>query len=472
MADTSLGKRSSLGLDEDAHEPKKSKSSVVSPSLSPRSPVRAPSPVHDLNGEQKDDSKTEDKSSPKFEVRVLVSTKDAGAIIGKGGNSIVELQRVGGAKVNISKAMAGLLERVVTMSGGIPELRQTLDIILDKIHPRSSSDTPLTLQLLVANECVSYLKGKRGSPKDIEGETGVRLSVASTLMPESTERNATLHGPRSALLAAFEIACRAVSEYFETGDLETWVKYYPKASSSLPPSTSSSYGSHSHSHSHAYSRSAASPYYGMDPYAAHYAPHPPVTINSSGMHEIQLSVPNASAGAVIGKGGSVISELMRQSGAQIKVLDAVPPATERTVRITGNAQSTEHALQLVQSVLASDPHFQRLQSQAASGMPVHSIQVAIPDAHIGAVFGKRGATIAEIQRQSGTVIKVTDRAPNGGDRILTITGTSSANEFALQLIQANLHADPAYMRAQAQAGADPSMAQYGSSSRGHDAYYR
>jgi hypothetical protein len=122
----------------------------------------------------------------------------------------------------------------------------------------------------------------------------------------------------------------------------------------------------------------------------------------------------------------------------------------------------------------SDPYFLRLQAQLASGVPVATSEFTIPEACIGAIFGKKGANISEIQRVTGTIIRTSERSANAtasssssssssltasasalpaGHRQMFITGTASAQQSALSLIQQSVasetHSLTAFVESQA-----------------------
>lgn len=50
-------------------------------------------------------------------VRALVSTKEAGIIIGKSGKNVNEIREQSGSRVNISEIVPGAAERVLTITG-------------------------------------------------------------------------------------------------------------------------------------------------------------------------------------------------------------------------------------------------------------------------------------------------------------------------------------------------------------------
>lgn len=53
-------------------------------------------------------------------IRSLVSTKDAGVIIGRGGKNVSDIREMSSARVTISEIVPGAYERILTVSGVIP----------------------------------------------------------------------------------------------------------------------------------------------------------------------------------------------------------------------------------------------------------------------------------------------------------------------------------------------------------------
>lgn len=59
----------------------------------------------------------DDETPPATTIRALVSTKEAGVIIGKSGKNVKEIRELSGARVNISEMIPGAAERVLTVVG-------------------------------------------------------------------------------------------------------------------------------------------------------------------------------------------------------------------------------------------------------------------------------------------------------------------------------------------------------------------
>jgi KH domain len=79
---------------------------------------------HPRGVKQHADEKVETESRPSspsgaLTLRSLVSTKEAGVIIGKGGKNVAELREQTGVKAGVSKVVPGVHERVLSVSGSV-----------------------------------------------------------------------------------------------------------------------------------------------------------------------------------------------------------------------------------------------------------------------------------------------------------------------------------------------------------------
>lgn len=70
-----------------------------------------------------------------------------------------------------------------------------------------------------------------------------------------------------------------------------------------------------------------------------------------------------------------------------------------------------------------------------SNTSVETQQVTIPQEFAGAIIGPRGTRISQIRQQSGASIKIDDPVPGTNDRIITIVGSPSQISQAQHLLQ-------------------------------------
>jgi RNA-binding protein Nova len=214
---------------------------------------------------------------------------------------------------------------------------------------------------------------------------------------------------------------------------------------------------------------------------------------AGGSTTVKVVVPNAACGAVLGKEGATIRSYTEDSGAVIKVSpkDAQPPGvTDRVVTISGSLEQALRATALVVTRVTEEASYPasipRPYSYAPAGAPmggmaggaspyvaaaaamgmfaprghagglgllsgVHTpapsmgggggapttLTVAVPDEHVGAVIGRNGQTISEMQLVSGVSIKVSSRddmVAHTNHRKVTLTGAPDAVAIAQFLI--------------------------------------
>lgn len=61
-------------------------------------------------------------------LRALVSTKEAGVIIGKAGKNVAELREQARVKAGVSPLTPGVHERVLTVAGSVEAVAKVVDI--------------------------------------------------------------------------------------------------------------------------------------------------------------------------------------------------------------------------------------------------------------------------------------------------------------------------------------------------------
>jgi heterogeneous nuclear rnp K-like protein 2 len=59
-------------------------------------------------------------------LRAIVTTKEAGVVIGKEGKSVSSIRDITGVKVGVSKVIPGIYERILTVTGPLPNVSKVL----------------------------------------------------------------------------------------------------------------------------------------------------------------------------------------------------------------------------------------------------------------------------------------------------------------------------------------------------------
>ncbi|KAK4252969.1 hypothetical protein QN277_010813 [Acacia crassicarpa] len=161
---------------------------------------------------------------------------------------------------------------------------------------------------------------------------------------------------------------------------------------------------------------------------------------------VRFLVSNASAGSVIGKGGSTITDFQSQSGARIQLSrnhEFFPGTTDRIIMVSGAMNELLTAAELILSKLLSELH---TEGENTVG-PKTKLRLVVRNSSCGGIIGKGGATIRSFIEDSQASIKVSPQDNNYlglNDRLVTLIGTLDEQMCALELIVSKLAEDPYY----------------------------
>ncbi|KAF9182666.1 hypothetical protein BGZ51_004520 [Haplosporangium sp. Z 767] len=321
---------------------------------------------------------------PTTALRSIVSSKDAGVIIGKSGKNVSEIREQSGAKVTISEMIPGAHERILTVSGPLDTVAKAYSLVAQKIiaehiEPDATPETESTsIRLLVAHHRMGSVIGKGGSKiKEIQDASGARLVASEEILPASTERTITITGVPDAIHIAVYHVGVVLQEFSERDRGANVIPYRPLGrGSSFNPAMGGMGGYPPH---HGSSHQHQQGYYGGYPahgggmgYGQDYMP-PSSSSRGGGGHggygghggsggpggsvAQQIFIPNDMVGSVIGKGGSKINEIRQMSGSHIKIAEpSNNGSNERLVTITGTPESNQMAIYML---------YQRLESEKA-----------------------------------------------------------------------------------------------------------
>lgn len=166
------------------------------PVSKPELPPNEPTPLQDSNMNVK--------------MRFLVSSREAGVVIGKGGSRVSEIREATGMKIMVTPHIQGVSDRVMTMSGPLHSLGRAVSMIAKNLILKSSSDSrknQATFRLLVPSSKMGYVIGKGGSRiKELQQESGTLIQSDPDNLPNTSERVMTLIGsPDSLQLASYTL---------------------------------------------------------------------------------------------------------------------------------------------------------------------------------------------------------------------------------------------------------------------------
>jgi poly(rC)-binding protein 2/3/4 len=158
----------------------------------------------------------------------------------------------------------------------------------------------------------------------------------------------------------------------------------------------------------AYPGQEASMYPGQAPHAAAPAPFRAPTASAGAQVVFRVLCPGNRTGSVIGRSGDTIKALREQSGAKIKMLDAIPGCEERVVAIScaedgvSPVSPAQVALLRVYACIAEPP--QTASTEPYTGPP--PFRLLVPGQQVGCLIGKGGSIIKAMREESGAHIKV------------------------------------------------------------------
>ncbi|KAL2312039.1 RNA-binding protein rnc1 [Schizosaccharomyces pombe] len=290
-------------------------------------------------------------------LRALLSTREAGIIIGKAGKNVAELRSTTNVKAGVTKAVPNVHDRVLTISGPLENVVRAYRFIIDIFAKNSTNpdgtpsnaNTPRKLRLLIAHSLMGSIIGRNGLRiKLIQDKCSCRMIASKDMLPQSTERTVEIHGTVDNLHAAIWEIGKCLIDDWERGagtvfynPVSRLTQPLPSLASTASPQQVSPPAAPSTTSGEAIPENFVS--YGAQVFPATQMPflqQPKVTQN--------ISIPADMVGCIIGRGGSKISEIRRTSGSKISIAKEPHDETgERMFTITGTHEENEKALFLL-----------------------------------------------------------------------------------------------------------------------------
>ncbi|KAI8091289.1 uncharacterized protein B0P05DRAFT_526879 [Gilbertella persicaria] len=296
--------------------------------------------------EHQDEDTTQQTQEAPLILRALVSTKEAGVIIGKGGKNVAELRQVTGVKAGVSKVVQGVHDRVLTVSGTLEGVAKAYSLIARTMiensvqahedhQEQTDTDTAIaTIRLLISHNLMGTVIGRQGVKiKHIQDLSGVRMTASKTLLPQSTERVVEVRGNVHSIQQAMtEIGTCLIEDKDRAYGT---ILYNP--TKAVVANTNNFMPPRHHHHHH------------------HHQQQQHHSDNTENVRIQHISIPSDMVGCIIGKGGQKISEIRKLSGSHISIAK-VPHdnSGERMFTIQGTMESNEKALYLLYGQLEAE----------------------------------------------------------------------------------------------------------------------
>ncbi|XP_066550443.1 RNA-binding protein Nova-1 isoform X3 [Amia ocellicauda] len=426
-----------------------------------------------------------------FFLKVLIPSYAAGSIIGKGGQTIVQLQKETGATIKLSKSKdfypgtyvsfvgsAGTTERVCLIQGTVEALNAVHGFIAEKIRemPQNVAKTePVSIlqpqttvnpdrikqvKIIVPNSTAGLIIGKGGATvKAIMEQSGAWVQLSQK--PDGInlqERVVTVSGEPEQNRKAVELIIQKIQEDPQSGSCLN-ISY---ANVTGPVANSNPTGSPYANTAEVLPTAAAAA--GLLGHAnlAGVAAFPAVLSGFTGNDLVAItSALNtlASYGYNLNTLGLGLSQAAATGALAAAAASANPAAAAAANLLAtyaseasgggstpGGTAGTFALGSLAAATAATNGYFGAASPLAASAIlgtekttdgSKDVVEIAVPENLVGAILGKGGKTLVEYQELTGARIQISKKGefvPGTRNRKVTITGTPAATQAAQYLI--------------------------------------
>lgn len=294
-------------------------------------------------------------------LKLLVPNYVAGALIGKGGSLMTEMKEKFGGNIRLSanrEIYPGTDERIIVLTGDTSEIIDLNNHIMEKVQSGTSKQ-PIDdarrekCKIVLTNGAAGLLIGRGGATiKAIQEETKAKISISNTeASAVRGERVLTMSGSMNERAEA----CSQVIEKISSDGsnmANTNLKYAGLGmgsgmGSSQDTGMGSYYNSMQQESINQYSNLPVNPM-GRLRGASNMGHSAPSKLKTK--VEVQMEVPDALVGGILGKQGQVVRDMVQRSGARFKFSDKNEYAegtTDRILTITGDMNQCQAAYTLV-----------------------------------------------------------------------------------------------------------------------------
>jgi len=305
-------------------------------------------------------------------------------LIGKGGETVRQLSKDSGARIEISKSSKDdgpNGERTVYLSGP-NECVDRAKRMIDETLSKAGMNNPNAYVMKVPHELVGMLIGKGGETiKDLKKESGARIDISKEPSTEnSTDRLVHISGPPECVDYAKQMVEEMLNRARERQDRGT--------------------------------------------------------VNESSPMQTTIKVPQELIGMLIGKGGETIKGISKDSGARIEIAkdEAAEREDSRTVHLCGSSDSLSRAKHMIEDTLSRARERQgaddRVNSLSLNGNKILHVAQEL----VGMLIGRGGETIKAISRDTGARIEISKDDRENSDRSVSLSGSRESVDRATEAI--------------------------------------
>ncbi|VDN89248.1 unnamed protein product [Brugia pahangi] len=363
------------------------------------------------------DSYEEALANGKYELRLVVTSRGAGGIIGRGGENIKRLRseeagflsnRLILRRVSMFAAGFNLLskcvfdhnlcrfdanltvpdsqtpERVLTLTATTENIANCLREIIPRLDENREDDhdrrmkkadrSDSEMKVLVHESHAGAVIGRGGSRiKELREKTGAQLKVFSRCAPQSTERIVLLNGEVEKIIDCINIIIDVLKEipikgpvrpydpmYYDPDIISDYGGYVPDRNFISRVGRGRDFGFSSGIIPSRYP-GRDDRYGGMRDMMGRYSPIP--AMQTTQVETTDVTIPDELGGAIIGKGGSRINRVREESGAQIEVEPHRDNGGDRIITISGTREQIQAAQYLLQQCVRTSEAGRRYLSE-------------------------------------------------------------------------------------------------------------
>uniref|UniRef100_A0A1D1YD91 KH domain-containing protein At4g18375 n=1 Tax=Anthurium amnicola TaxID=1678845 RepID=A0A1D1YD91_9ARAE len=414
--------------------------------------------------------------------RILCPADNTGGVIGKGGSIVRQFREETGARIRVEDGVPGSDDRVILIvaeghgrrrkdagdGGGRGEgddedaspaqraLARVFERIL-RVEEEKSVDGEVaaageekeirglvTCRLLAPSSQVGCVLGKGGKiVEKIRQESGAQIRVLSAEQVPACAAPGDELIHISGSFSAVKKALLAVS-----GCLQDNLKIDAPNFMSSKPLGMTTLGTGSTTHMERFAQRGYPPGLHLADYHPRgYSSNSSIEILPSAQRKVfeedvlfRMLCTNDKVGSIIGKGGAIVRALQSDTGASIKIVDAISDSEERVIAIAARENSEFQHSPVQDAVLRV--HSRIAEAGVEKGAAV-SARLLVPSQQIGCLLGKGGNIIAEMRRATGANIRIflkdyVPKCAQPNDEVVQITGSFQSVQDALRHVTSRI----------------------------------
>ncbi|XP_012266333.1 far upstream element-binding protein 1 isoform X1 [Athalia rosae] len=388
---------------------------------------------------------------------IRVPDKMVGLIIGRGGEQITRLQSETGCKIQMAPESGGLPERVCTLTGSREAVNRAKELVLSIVNQRSRTEGigdmnigsssggvishPGFVEIMIPGPKVGLIIGKGGETiKQLQEKSGAKMVVIQEGPSQEQEKPLRITGDPQKVEYAKQLVYELIAE--------KEMQMFHRGSQRGAERGGANYNNTDNGFNQ----------------------------GSQNTDGVEVLVPRAAVGVVIGKGGDMIKKIQAETGARVQFQQGREDGPgDRKCLLSGKHQAVEQARQRIQDLIdsrrddgrnpmagggrgAGGPRGNGFGSGRNSnefgggwdrrqGGPMGQDKVettfTVPSTKCGIIIGKGGETIKQINQQTGAHCELDRRnQSNENEKIFIIRGSPDQVEHAKRIFSERLGLSP------------------------------